>query len=207
MARLPRLLLIPAAMLVVTAPLLVGCGGSEQAAEKTSEPRLKPDPDESAGNEGESGSGSSGEDQGGSSEEGSGDSGESGGSGESDDSIPDLDDLTESVPGLEEMGDCMEIAAAYGSLYFEALGGADGAAQAQEKAEDLKSVLPEDLHDDIDVVAEAIGTVAEEGLFSGTDALSSPEYLAADEAITAYLDEQCGGSMSGGSGDTGSGGA
>jgi hypothetical protein len=98
----------------------------------------------------------------------------------------------------------MEIAAAYGSLYFEALGGADGAEQAREKAEELKSVLPEDLHDDIDVVAETIGQVAEEGLFSGTDALSSPEYLEADQAITAYLDEQCG---SGGGGSDGSGGA
>lgn len=189
-------LLVPAVLLATGAPLLVGCGGSEEAAEKTSETRP----------EASSHSGTSSADDPAAEEDGSGGSGEgtgeedAGGSSEDDStSIPDLDDLTESIPGLGELGDCMEIAAAYGSLYFEALGGADGAEQAQEKAEELKSVLPEDLHDDIDVVAETIGQVAEEGLFSGTDALSSPEYLEADQAITAYLDEQCGG----GTGDGG----
>ena len=185
-------LLIPAVLLAVAAPLVVGCGGDEESAEKTSESR----PDTGAEQDSSTSEDPSAPEDSGESEEG-----DSGGS--SDDettSIPDLDDLTESIPGLGELGDCMEIAAAYGSLYFEALGGADGAEQAQEKAEELKSVLPEDLHDDIDVVADTIGQVAEEGLFSGSDALSSPEYLEADQAITAYLDEQCGSGGSDGGG-------
>jgi hypothetical protein len=187
-------LLVPALLLAAGVPLLVGCGGGDEAAEKTSETR--PDADGEAGTSGEDPAGG---EEGDGDEEGNGDEDAGGSSEDESTSIPDLDDLTESIPGLGELGDCMEIAAAYGSLYFEALGGADGAEQAQEKAEELKSVLPEDLHDDIDIVAETIGQVAEEGLFSGSDALSSPEYLEADQAITAYLDEQCGG----GTGDGG----
>lgn len=166
--------------------LLPACGGDD-SVEKTSEERTGTD-EQSSGSEDEG----SKEDDGGS---GSGD--EEG----SDNTIPDLDDLTESIPGLEQMSDCLEITAAYGSLYFEALGGADGAEAALQKAEELKSVLPEDLHDDIDVVADAIGQVAEEGLFSGSEALDSPEYHAADEAITEYLAEQCGETSGGGEGD------
>lgn len=185
-----------ALVLVVVAP---ACSAGEESA-RTSDERPAPtttapgeertenSTDEGAGDEGSSdeGSGDQGSGDQGSGDEGSGDEG-------SDLSIPDLDDLTETIPGLGELGDCMEIAAAYGSLYFEALGGADGAEEAQRKADELKSVLPEDLHDDIDVIADAIGEVAEQGIVDGSEALSSPEYQAADQAINDYLAEQCGG--------------
>lgn len=123
------------------------------------------------------------------------DSGDSGNSGDPDpnpDGTPDLSDLTENIPGLENMGDCVTQAAAFGSLYMEALGGEDGAKTAQKKAEDLKAVLPDDLHDDIDVISEAIGTVAEEGIINGSDALESKEYQRASDAITKYFDQECG---------------
>lgn len=107
--------------------------------------------------------------------------------------VPGLDDLTESIPGLGDMGDCINQAAAFSSLYFEALGGEGGAKEAQKKAEELKQSLPSDLHDDLDVISEAIGKVADEGLLSGTDALDTEEYKKAEEAISKYFQEECGG--------------
>ncbi len=123
----------------------------------------------------------------------SGDSGtDQGDSGSNPDEVPGLDDLAEGIPGLENMDDCITQAAAFGSLYVEALGGENGAKDAQRKAEGLKEVLPDDLHDEIDVISDAIGQVAEEGLFSGTDALDTEEYQNAQEAISKYFDEECG---------------
>jgi hypothetical protein len=122
----------------------------------------------------------------------SNDSGNSDDPGSNPDEIPGLDDLTESIPGLGDMGDCINQAAAFSSLYFETLGGEDGAKDAQRKAEELKAVLPDDLHDDIDVISKAIGQVAEEGLLSGTDALDTDEYRQAEEAISKYFQEECG---------------
>ena len=191
-SRARAVVLVPLIAVLGAGMLLPACGGDD-SLEKTSEDRAGTD-EQSSGAENEGSTDSEGD-------SGSGDESDSGSEDGSDDSIPDLDDLTESIPGLEQMGDCLEIAAAYGSLYFEALGGADGAEAALQKAEELKSVLPEDLYDDIDVVAEAIGEIAEEGLFSGSEALDSPEYQAADQAITEYLNEQCGGATGGGQGD------
>jgi hypothetical protein len=122
----------------------------------------------------------------------SNDSGNSDDPGSDPDEVPGLDDLTENIPGLGDMGDCISQAAAFSSLYFETLGGENGAKDAQRKAEELKAVLPDDLHDDIDVISKAIGQVAEEGLLSGTDALDTDEYRQAEEAISKYFQEECG---------------
>lgn len=137
-------------------------------------------------------SGSSNERESGADTGDTGDTGDSGDSGSNPDEVPGLDDLTESIPGLDDMGDCITQATAFSSLYLEALGGEDGARDAQKKAEELKSVLPEDLHDDIEVISNAIGEVAEEGLLSGSDALESKEYKAAEQAIQKYFEKECG---------------
>lgn len=181
-------LLFPLLLALTGAWLLAGCGDDGDQAARTSDERPSSDADSTTRE-------STDQDEQGSDDPEPGDSGDPGDNGEtdSDSSIPGLDDLEEAIPPLGELGDCLEIAAAYGSLYFEALGGGEGADNAKEKAEELKEVLPEDLHDDIDVIAAAIGQVAEEGLFNGSEALDTPEYQTADEAITSYLNEQCDG--------------
>ena len=45
----------------------------------------------------------------------------------------DLGDIPDEIPGLGEMSDCFSLAATYGSLYFEALGGGDGAPGASSE--------------------------------------------------------------------------
>lgn len=105
----------------------------------------------------------------------------------------DLADLAEQLPGVaDDLGDCFSQAAAFSSLYFEALGGEGGAEAAQQKAEELKDVLPDDLHDDIDVISKAIGQVADEGLLNGSDAMDTPEFNEASDNINAYFEKECG---------------
>ncbi len=159
-------LALPIALLALGALLAPACSnddGDSEAAARTSEER----------------------DTSGSSDSGSSDSGET--------TIPDLDDITDSIPGLGDLEGCIGMATAYSSLYLEALGGEDGARDAQKTAEALKDELPSDLHDDIDVIADAIGQIAEEGLLNGSDAFETPEYKEADAAVTKYLQEECGG--------------
>jgi hypothetical protein len=182
-------LLLPVALLALLSPVAVACSDGGEIAARSSGERAAAD----TGSE-DSGSGS-GEPDGG--------TGEPGGGSEDPLELPDIpdlpDDLGDITDGLGEIGDCLEIAALYGSLYFEAIGGADGAAEAERKAEELKEVLPADLADEIDVIAEAIGRVATEGITS--DALGTPEYEAADEAIADYLTSACEGGGGGQGGD------
>lgn len=114
------------------------------------------------------------------------DSGDSGSEGDGGDtSVPDLSDLG-------NMGECLEIAGTWANIALAALGGPEDAERAREQAEDLKSSLPEDLHDDIDTVADGFATVAEEGIMN-SEALESPEFEKANDAIDQYLTETCGG--------------
>lgn len=168
-------LILPLALLAVASLVAPACSGDDEgdSAARTSEERESTDD-----------GGAGGSDSG-------GDSGTSGDSGSEESDGPDLGDITESVPGLENLGDCFDLATAYSSLYLQALSG--DAAEAQQKAEELKDQLPEELHDELDVVAAAIGEVAEEGPLGGSSALSTPEYQEADTAITDYLQQECGG--------------
>ena len=120
--------------------------------------------------------------------------------GGSEPTIPDMGDL-----GLGDLGNCADLLGAYLALYPEVMSGSDGAEKARQKAEKLKKKLPASLHDDIDVVVAAIAKVAKEGLLSVPDALDSPDYQAANKAITDYLYNSCKDAAgSGGAPDSGS---
>jgi hypothetical protein len=111
-----------------------------------------------------------------------------------------LDDAQESVTSLLDEADgaidgvseCVDMSIAFGKLQAAALGGGEGADQAQSAAEDLKALVPEDLGDDIDVIADAVGTISSEGLTNGGTALSTPEYEAAMNELTTYIESECG---------------
>ena len=107
--------------------------------------------------------------------------------GSSDTSIPDLG----SVAG--SMGSCMEVAGAYASLALGALGGPEGAKKSQQQAEQLKQKLPAELADDIDVVAQTFGKIADQGFLDGAGALNDPEFTKANRNITDYLQTTCSG--------------
>lgn len=111
-----------------------------------------------------------------------------------------LDDAQESVTSLLDEADgaidgvseCVDMSIAFGKLQAAALGGGEGAAQAQSAAEDLKALVPEELGDDVDVIADAVGSVSSEGLTNGGTALSTPEYEAAMNELTTYIESECG---------------
>ena len=111
-----------------------------------------------------------------------------------------LDDAQESVTSLLDEADgaidgvseCVDMSIAFGKLQAAALGGGEGADQAQSAAEELKALVPEDLGDDIDVIADAVGTISAEGLTNGGTALSTPEYEAAMNELTTYVESECG---------------
>ena len=113
----------------------------------------------------------------------------SGGSdgGSSDSTLPDFGDVA------GDMGDCLDAAGVYFTLALTAIQGEEGATKAQQQAEELKAQLPEDLQDDIDVVADTFGKIAQEGFLDGAGELNDPEFTAANQNITDYLQTTCSG--------------
>jgi hypothetical protein len=125
-----------------------------------------------------------------SSSDGNSDSGSGSGSGSdsgTDSTMPDFGDVAGS------MGDCLDAAGVYFTLALTAVEGEEGAAKAQEQAEELKSQLPEDLQDDIDVVAETFDAIAKEGVLDGASRLNDPAFTEANQNITDYLQTTCSG--------------
>ncbi len=168
-------MLLPIALVTLTALVAPSCGSDDSS-----------DTAATTSNDRDSSSQTSGSDKSSTSDPSSSDSG----SDNSNSDIPDIGDITDGLP--DNLEGCLNLASAYASLYLEALGGEDGAAKAQKTAEELKGQLPSELHDDIDVIADAIGQVATKGVINGSDALNSPEYNDADAALTKYFEQECG---------------
>jgi hypothetical protein len=89
------------------------------------------------------------------------------------------------------LGRCGEILRAYGTLAATALQGEDAAANAQETLEDLADDFPDALQDDLSVVADAFGAIAEQGVVDGASELTTSEFREANENILGYLRDDC----------------
>lgn len=162
------------ALLAAVAVAAPACGGDDSTttAEKSSGSRSTTTERASESDPSDSGSDSGSSDS-------SSDSGTS-------DTLPDMSDMG-------ALGDCLQVASTWAGLALSALGSPEDAKKARDQAEELKSSLPADLHDDLDTVAEAYATVAEKGLIEGADALDTPEFNKANKNIEAYLDKTCSG--------------
>ena len=57
--------------------------------------------------------------------------------------------------------------------------------------EGLADELPEDLQDDLAVVADAFGAIAEEGVVDGGSELTTSEFREANQNILGYLRDDC----------------
>jgi predicted small lipoprotein YifL len=108
------------------------------------------------------------------------DAGGSGGGSGTDDSIVD--------GGL---GECGQILKTWLSLATTAFQGQDAAKSAQDTLEGIKDDLPEDLQDDLQVVADAFGALADDGIVQGAQELTTSEFRDANENILGYLREDC----------------
>lgn len=99
--------------------------------------------------------------------------------------IPDLGDVTGPV------GDCLKLAGRFSNLVQGMLEGPDGARRSQKAAEQMKSELPESLHDDADVVARTFGQIADHGgQVDGAD-VDESAYKAAVEAFGRFFSDDC----------------
>jgi hypothetical protein len=113
------------------------------------------------------------------------------------DAPQDLGDVQDQVQdGLDqlddfggELGDCLSMAAAYASLYTDAF--LPGASGLEDSVKAFKDRLPSDLHDEIDTIAAAFGTIDEEGILSAGDALDTDQFNDANDAVTEYLQVEC----------------
>jgi len=89
------------------------------------------------------------------------------------------------------LADCGEILKAYAQLAASAAKGKDAAASAEKTLDDLAAKLPANLQDDLAVVADAFGQIASKGVVEGASALTTSEFVKANEHILGYLRDDC----------------
>ncbi|WP_208026942.1 hypothetical protein [Rhabdothermincola sediminis] len=152
---------------------LVGC--SSKKSDTTTEAGGR----ETAGTSAET---ESAEGEGGSGDSSSGDS-SSGGSASTDE----LD-----LSNLGGLGNCLEIGAAYASVHLNALGAGDEQTRAelQKALDDLEGELPDDIRDDLQVIADGISR--SKNLVEVGEFFDSEEYTKANANIERYINEECG---------------
>jgi hypothetical protein len=59
--------------------------------------------------------------------------------------------------------------------------------------DELRQQVPDELQDELDVVAATLEEAGDGGFFDATDALSDPEFNEANDAIAAWITAECGG--------------
>jgi hypothetical protein len=96
------------------------------------------------------------------------------------------------LSNLGGLGNCLEIGAAYASVHLNALGAGDEQTRAElEKTLDqLKGELPDDIRDDLQVIAD--GIARSKNLVEVGEFFDSEEYTKANANIERYINEQCG---------------
>ncbi len=102
-----------------------------------------------------------------------------------------LDDLQEGVEGVpEKLTDCAELATRWAALTLSGTTGAS-ADSIDEDSEELKKLLPDDLHGDVDTITDSLHKIAEDGLLNAGEALGTAEYTEANDAISNYIESEC----------------
>jgi len=104
-----------------------------------------------------------------------------------------LDEIPFDLPNLEATGsdECIDLALDYGNFMVEAIMDQHSPEHIQDTADSLKDSMPADLHDSVDVIADAVNTTVQGGILEGIDAATTQEFTDANSAITKYLAESC----------------
>jgi len=93
------------------------------------------------------------------------------------------------IPDMGDLGDCLEVAGTYGSILMSVLGSDEDLEAALGELDSLGGSIPEDLQDDLDVIAEGLADA--DGIVEAGEFMESDEFVEADANIQAYL-EDCG---------------
>ena len=104
--------------------------------------------------------------------------------------LVDREKLEEQLPDMGLVQACFQAQAGYALMHALSLNGASGAAEAAGTANQIKIILPQSLHDDMDVVSAAIASAATDGSFE-PDPKSKPGYPAANAALSAFFERGC----------------
>lgn len=100
------------------------------------------------------------------------------------------DSSDDSMPDLGNLGDCMNVAVTYGGLFLNILGGSSADVEkAKQELEQMKSEVPEEIQDDLDVIAS--GLTPDKNIMELGEFMDSDEFKEADANIQKYLDENC----------------
>ncbi len=112
-----------------------------------------------------------------------------------------IDDMFEQFESeLGVAGECLELLMKYAELMASSFGALPGSNGRDAVVDELRAALPENLHDDLQVVADALESLEHDG-FAGATALADPAFLEANDAIVAWLQSSCdGGGGAGGEG-------
>lgn len=144
--------------------VLVGCGSDADVATPTGESQNNTD------------SSSKGSDS------SSSDSSDSGSS----DSLPDINSLT---PLIGE--ECSAAFAAYTAIAVTAFGSPSETEDATRQLEQLKDRVPANIAEDINILAEAFGSISKDGIMAAGEKMSTPEFERASNELDAYFSNGC----------------
>lgn len=86
---------------------------------------------------------------------------------------------------------CLSVGTAYLTLIVTAFGGEDLQGEVDRVMAELRDTLPEDLQDDIDVVADTWSRLGDGGILSNPEVLDEPAYVEADANIQAWIEANC----------------
>jgi hypothetical protein len=98
---------------------------------------------------------------------------------------------TTNVPGLGDLGDCLEVSLAYASLFLGATFATDDQkAELEQQLDEIKGKVPADIQDDMATISQGLADAngfAEYGQF-----LDSQEFKDANANIERYFEQTCG---------------
>ena len=101
-----------------------------------------------------------------------------------------LENLDESLDNLpDQISECAELSARYSTLLAASIGASAG--DTADSANELKSILPAEMHDDVDYLESVMEKVEASGFANSADLLESLEFQDAREAISGYVTQTC----------------
>ena len=95
------------------------------------------------------------------------------------------------IPGLGDLGDCLEVSLAYASIFITAtFANDDQMNELEQQLDEIKGKVPADIQDDLDVISQ--GMADADGIAGVGEFLDSDEFKEADANIQQYFEESCG---------------
>jgi len=117
------------------------------------------------------------------------------------DGVPDLGDLEDELgaqfddltEGLDDLSDCAALGLAYGELVVIAFTAQDPGPEIDAVIKEVQDRIPDELQDELRIVADTLTEAGAGGLLDATGALSDPAFAQANEAISNWIGAQCAG--------------